>query len=223
MTNKTLTIFTGIAGLLAATFVGLGEYLLHYDTLARFTGGGYDFLQGISAKRSTQGHFIGVFAATLYPLGCYHLYLMLRPASERFAFIAFLIGTFGFMIGAIWIGSRASISALANLPQSTEIAMLVSLYEIRYETLLTVIRITTLLLSGIFIWLTLTGRSHYRKWMAIFSPIFLIIVSFITFAIAPSIGKHLMPIALNVAFFIFFSLSLFHVLFPKPATIQSNN
>jgi len=60
----------------------------------------------------------------------------------------------------------------------------------------------------IFIWLTLTGRSNYKRWMAIFSPIVLIIMSFVIYLVAPQIGKHLMPIALNVAFFIFFTLSL---------------
>ena len=206
---------TGFFGLIAAVLVGVGEYLLHYDALARFTEGGYDFMKGISDSRSTIGHFFGVFGATLYPIGCYHIYLMLRPANEKVAFSAFLVSSFGFMVGAVWIGSRASISAITQLPVSPEITNLVSLYDLRYETLLMVIRLTTLFLSIIFIWLTLTGRSNYRKWMAIFSPIGLIIFSFIVFFTAPSIGKHMMPIALNIAFFIFFSLSLLHVVKPK--------
>ena len=87
---------TALLGLIAAMVVGTGEYLLHYDSLARFSAGGYDFMQGISANRSTLGLFFGVFGATLYPVGCYHIYLMLRPANQRWAFAAFLIG-------AVWI------------------------------------------------------------------------------------------------------------------------
>jgi len=60
----------------------------------------------------------------------------------------------------------------------------------------------------IYVWLVLTGRSYYPKWMAVLNPILLIIVSFIIYAIAPSLGKFLMPIALNVAFAIFFVISL---------------
>ena len=206
MTNK--LFITGVLGLLAAILVGIGEYLLHYDPLARFSEGGFGFMQGISDSRTTLGHFFGVFGATLYPFGCYHLYLMLRPANEKAAFSAFLIGSFGFMVGVVWIGSRASISALMQLPETPELVHLIGLYELRYETLLQVIRITTLVLSVIFIWLTLTGRSNYRRWMAIFSPVVLIIGSFVVYAVAPQLGKHLMPIALNVAFFIFFTLSL---------------
>ena len=170
---------------------------------------------GISASRTTIGHFIGVFGATLYPIGCYHIYLMLKPASARWASAAFMLGTFGFIVGAVWIGSRASISALTQLPETTEIASLISLYELRYETLLQVIRITTLLLSMIVIWLSLTGRSRYPRWMAMCSPIGLIVANFILFAIAPAIGKHSMPIALNVAFFIFFLVSMLVVMRSK--------
>jgi len=198
---------TALAGLLAAILVGAGEYLLHYDALARFTSGGYDFMKGISAERSTIGHFLGVFGATLYPLGCYHIYLMLKPANARVAYFGFLIGTFGFMVGVVWIGSRASVSALAQLPMTPDIEALIQLYELRYETLLQVIRITTLVLSVIIIWLAVSGRSHYPRWMALFNPILLIIGNFILFFLVKDVGKHSMPIALNVAFFIFFALS----------------
>lgn len=199
---------TGLAGFLAACLVGAGEYLLHYDSMARFAEGGYDFMQGISASRSTLGHFLGVFGATLYPVGCYHIYLMLRPANARWAFLAFLISSFGFMVGVVWIGSRASISAIVQLPESGDMTTLIALYDVRYESLLQVIRLTTLVLSVIIVWLCLTGRSLYPRWMALFNPIVMILASFLTFLLFPSLGKHLMPIALNVAFFVFFLLSL---------------
>lgn len=206
MKNKIM--ITGVMGLLAAILVGIGEYLLHYDSLARFSEGGFGFMLGIAESRTTIGHFLVVLGATLYPIGCYHVYLMLRPANAIAAFIAFLIGSFGFIVGAVWIGSRASVSALIQLPETADVAHLIALYELRYESLLSIVRLTTLILSGIFIWLSLSGRSHYSRWMAVFSPIVLIISNFIIYAIAPQLGKHLMPIALNVAFFVFFTLSL---------------
>jgi hypothetical protein len=202
-------VLTGIMGLLASLVVGTGEYLLHYDPLARFTAGGFGFMQGIGTDRTTIGHFLGVFGALLYPIGCYHLYLMLKPASNKLAFSAFIIGSMGFMVGVVWIGSRASISALMQLPASHEIEALVALYDLRYETLLQVVRLTTLLLSVIFIALILKGKTHYPKWMAFFNPILLIVVSFLVYLAVPQFGKHIMPIALNVAFFIVFTLSLF--------------
>jgi len=199
---------TGFIGLLASIFVGVGEFLLHYDPLARFGESSFGFMQGIGEQRTTIGHFFGVFGATLYLIGCYHIYLMLRPANEKAALVAFFTSAFGFIVGAVWIGSRASVSALMQIPETPEVAQLVELYELRYETLINVTRITTLILSAIFVWLALTGRSYYKRWAAIFNPLVLIICSFLIYLVAPQIGKYLMPIALNVAFFIFFSLSL---------------
>lgn len=199
---------TAIAGLCAAILVGIGEYVLHYDPLGRFAEGSYDFMLGIGDNRSTVGHFFGVVGATLYPVGCYHIYLMLKPANRRWAFIAFLVGSFGFIIGTVWIGSRASVSALVQMPASDMTAHLIALYEIRYETLLQIIRLTTLILSAIFVWLVLSGRTLYPRWMAIFNPILLIVANFVLFMLLPAIGKHTMPIALNVAFFLFFLLSV---------------
>lgn len=206
--NKEIMI-TGLLGLFAAILTGTGEFLLHFDPLARFSETSYDFMLATSDEQQTIGHFFGVFGAPLYVVGCWHIYLMLKPASQKLAFLAFILGAYGFMIGADWISSRASIGALIHFQQAgTDVDSLISLYQLRYETLLTVVRVSTLSLSLIFIGLVLTGRSHYQKWHAIFNPIVLLIGSFVVYVIQPEIGKYIMPIALNVGFGIFFILSL---------------
>lgn len=209
MKEKQAIIITGIVGLLAAILTGTGEFLLHFDPLARFSETSYDFLLAGSEERQTMGHFIGVLSAPLYVVGMWHIYLMLKPANQKIAFISFLIGSYGFMVGADWISSRASIGALTHFAQSgTDVDSLIELYRLRYETLLTVVRITTLTISLVYIGLVLTGRSYYQKWQAVLNPIVLLIGSFIVFLVAPNVGKYIMPIALNVGFGIFFFMSL---------------
>lgn len=204
--TKSIVITTGAIGLLGAMLTGIGEFMLHFDALSRF--GENQFFLGISAERTNWGHFFGVLGAPFYLLGCWHIYLMLRPANPRWSLVAFFVMAYGFLVGIVWIGSRASISALINVPMSPDIEQLIALYDLRYETLLQVIRVAVLILSVIFVWLTLTGRSHYPKWMAILNPILLIVASFVIYAIAPDLGKYLMPIALNVAFGVFFIASI---------------
>lgn len=206
MTKSTI-VLTGLVGLLGAVLTGVGEFILHFDALARF-GAENEFFEGISDQRTTIGHFVGVLGAPLYLVGCWHIKLMLQPANKIWSMTAFFVAAYGFAVGAVWIGSRASISALVNAPTSPEIVQLIGLYDFRYETLLQIIRVTVLALSVIYILLTLTGRSHYPKWMAALNPILLILVSFIVYAVTPSIGKYLMPIALNVAFFVLFVASI---------------
>ena len=208
MSQQQVMVLTGIIGVIAAVLVGTGEYLLHFDPLARFSADSYAFMLAASDERQTAGHFLGVLGAPLYVVGCWHIYLMLRPANQKLAFIGFLVGAYGFMIGADWVGSRASIGALVHFQESGgNIDGLVPLYQLRYESLLTVIRITTVVISLIFIYLALTGRSHYQKWHAIFNPLVLLVTNFVIYAVSPAIGKYLMPIALNVAFGLFFLMS----------------
>lgn len=198
---------TGVIGLCAALITGAGEFLLHYDPQARFTDG-LAFFEGISEERTNWGHFLGAFGAPLYAIGGFHIFLMLRSANARWAFILFLVMALGCALGGVWMGSRASISAIVNAPQYAELGNLVALYDLRYESLLNVTRVAILVVSVIYIWLTLTGRSSYPKWMAAFNPIILLLLSFAVWLAAPEIGKYVMPIALNVGFTIFFLLSL---------------
>ena len=210
MENKNVIVLTGFIGLLAAILVGTGEFLLHFDPQARYSETSYEFMLAGSEDRQSIGHYFAVLGGPLYVVGCWHIYLMLKPAQKTLAFIAFVVGAYGFMIGADWISSRASIGALFHFQQSNNINLdkLIDLYRFRYENLLSIIRVTTLVLSLLFIGLVLTGRSHYQKWHAVFNPILLLLLNFLIYYISPDIGKYVMPIALNVAFGIFFILSI---------------
>ncbi len=202
---NTLTL-TGIIGLVGAVLCGIGEFLLHFDPLARFSG--YDFMADISDARLSAGHFFAVAGVPLYFVGMWHIAQMLKPAGKTLSTILFLVGTFGFLYGAMWMSSRASIGSLVHYPELIVDTKLVELYQLRSETLLQVIRITTLVISVIYVYMVLTGKSRYPKWMAATSPIVLLILNFVIYLIAPSIGKFVMPIALNVGFLLFFLLSL---------------
>ena len=205
--TRSIIVLTGIVGLLAAVFTGIGEFMLHFDALARFDVE-YAFLGGISDQRSSIGHFVAMLGAPMYLIGCWHIRLMLKPASDRWSLVAFFVMAYGFAIGIVWIGSRASISALVNMPVTPDVQHLVELYDFRYETLVQVTRIAVLVLSIIFVALVVRGRSHYPRWMAALNPILMIVASFVVYALAPALGKYLMPIALNVAFFILFLASI---------------
>ncbi len=201
----------GVLGLLAAILVGAGEFLLHFDALGRFAEGGtYEFMRGINAERTTIGHFIGVLSAPFYIIGFWHIMKMLEPANPLVSRIAFAIMSYGIIVGAVWIGSRAAISSVVNSTSMADPMFFISLYELRYENLLQVTRLAVLFFSVIFIWLVLSGRSHYPRWMALFNPILLILASFAIWMIAPVVGVYLMPIALNVAFALLFLFSIYH-------------
>jgi len=214
MTEQQRLMLAGVIGLFAALLVGSGEFLLHFDPQGRFEVG-YDFMRGIPAARTTQGHFFAVLGAPLYLVGYWQLMKMLEPAHRMLARVAFAVMSYGIIIGAVWIGSRASISAIVNEPALTDPTALVALYAGRYETLLQVTRIAALIFSLIFAGLVLTGRSRYPRWMALFNPLALILLSFAIWALAPAVGVYLMPIALNVAFSVLFIFSIYFAKHPN--------
>jgi len=197
---------TGLIGLVGAIICGTGEFLLHFDAEAKYSG--YDYMSGISESRLTAGHFFAVAGVSLYFVGVWHIGEMLRPAGKKRSTALQFIGWFGFLYGAMWMSSRATIASMVHHPDLIAGTDLVTLYKLRLETLLQVTRITTLIISVIYINLVLTGKTRYPKWMALTSPIVLLLMNFAIFKIAPSVGKYVAPIALNVGFSIFFLLSL---------------
>ena len=209
-----IVIITGIIGIFAAILVGTGEFLLHYSPAGDYADDGkYVYLLQVSEWRITTGHFLGVFGAPFYLIGFWHIYLGLKPYGKIIPYLVFFISAYGFIFGTVWIGSRASIALLAQANYAAEghnsevLSELIQYYILHSESLLQVIRATTLISSLAFIFMVLSGKTLYPRWMAIFNPIVLLVSSFILFAVAPEIGKYTMPIALNMGYFLFFSLS----------------
>ena len=208
-TKKSHIVIAGIIGLLAAILVGLGEFLLHFDSLGRFAEeSSYEYMKGISADRTSLGHFIAALGSPLYLIGFWHLMKMLEPANKIVSRIAFFIMSYGIIVGATWIGSRANISAIVNLQTIDDLLPLISLYELRYENLLQVTRLSVVAFSLLFVGAILSGRTHYPKWFALFNPILLLLSSFAIWFFIPAIGIYLMPIALNIAFGLLFLMSI---------------
>jgi len=208
------TKILGYLGLLAAVLVGLGEYFLHYSPNVLEYGKNYEFFKFVPTKNLTIGHFLAVIGLPFYFAGYLHIYRMLRSGSENLARAVLAIGFVAFAVGGIWIGSRVTIGTLiqqqANLSPDT-FQVLVDTYTTHHEVLVKALRIVIALLSVVFIVAILRGDTYYRKWMAFFNPIVILIFTFTTIFIAPSIGKHLAPIAMNVTHFILFGVSLYHL------------
>ena len=79
------------------------------------------------------------------------------------------------------------------------------------EVLVKALRIVIATLSIVFTIAILKGGTYYKKWMAIFSPIVILILLVIIGKLLPSIGKHMLPILMNVTHFILFGLSLYQL------------
>ena len=200
---------SGLIGLLGAILCGTGEFLLHFDECRLGLGEtGFDFMINTSEARLNAGHFFAVIGVPLYFVGVWHIAEMIKPAGQKMSKALFLIGAFGFLYGAMWMSSRSSIGSLVHHAELIKNTSLIDLYNLRCESLLNVIRITTLVISIIYVKQVLTGLTRYPKWMAATSPIVLLVMNFIVLLVAPEVGRYVAPIALNVGFSLFFMLAL---------------
>ena len=212
MKEKQLIFVTGILGLIASITVGLGEFLLHYSDQLIGNAEHYNFFAFVPQNNLIYGHFLAVIGTPLYFVGYYHIYKMLKGKENKWAFIVFGLGIIAFTVGGFWITSRAFLGTIVHLKEqinSDIYSQILDNYTLLSESLVQVLRIVILLLSFFFIISILKSETYYNKWMAITNPILLLILVFSVYFLAPSIGKYIAPIAMNVVHFILFSLSLY--------------
>ncbi|MEP5341370.1 MAG: DUF6796 family protein [Algibacter sp.] len=209
-----LTKILGYLGLLASILVGLGEYFLHYSSNILGHAENYEFFKFVPLDNLTTGHFLAVIGLPFYFAGYIHIYRMLKSGNETLARLVLAIGFIAFAVGGIWIGSRTSIGNIVHLKDAIDTSTykkLLAHYTDHMEVLVQVLRIVIAALSVVFVIAILKGGTYYKKWMAIFNPIVILLLVFSTLFWAKGLAKHLAPIAMNVTHFILFSLSLYQL------------
>ncbi|MDO5970979.1 hypothetical protein Q4Q35_14320 [Flavivirga aquimarina] len=209
-----LTKILGCLGIVASILVGLGEYLLHYSSDILEHSKDYEFFKFVSLDNLTTGHFLAVIGLPFYFAGYIHIYRMLKSGNENLARIVLAIGFVAFAVGGVWIGSRASIGNVVHLKDTMDASTyqnLLAHYTNHMEVLVQALRIVIATLSVVFAITILKGGTYYKKWMAVFNPIVILILLVVIGKLLPSIGKHMLPILMNVTHFILFTLSLYQL------------
>jgi len=197
-------------GLLGTVIVWIWEFLLHYSPSVLEINDSFEFLAAVPLQNMLIWHYFVLLWIPLYFVGYYHFYLMLAPAGEKIARLFYFIAIIAFLCWWIWIASRAFIG---HIIQAWDIltpemySYIKNYYILFFESLLSVLRYLLFVLSAFWIYLVATGKTYYPTWMLITSPIVLLLLVFTSLAV-PSIWKYMVPIALNIAHFFLFTLSL---------------
>lgn len=196
-------VFFGLLGMAASLVVGIGEFLVHFSATGYQGAEQFLWLKTIDTWRISIGHFIMIAGMPLYLFGYWHFYLMLRNGSEMLARTVLTLGIVAFMIGGVWAGSRALLTELVKSENQT----LIAYYQTHYEVLVQVLRILLFLISIIWVYVILKTKTHYPKWMAALNPVLILALVFISYWLVPTLGKYLVPTAMNVTHFILFLIS----------------
>lgn len=207
-------IYTGLLGIFAALMTGIGEFFLLYaPELNHGAANGYANFLHPSEADLRRGYYLSVIGAPFYIIGYWHIVGMLRLHRTKLGWAIMSLAVFGFMAGFAWLISNAyqgllvqSIAAHSGETASALAAVQTKVDEMSFP-LLQVIRFQVMIMSAILAFAIFKYQTYYPRWMAIFAPFILILLVFSTLLFIPSIGKYFVPEALNVAHFIFFSLS----------------
>lgn len=207
--QKRAIILTGFAGLLAAILVGAGEFMLQFNSLGGYESPDYAYFGRVPIERLTTGHFLAVFSAPLYVAGYWHIFKMLEPAGKKLSCLVFLIGGYSFIIGTAWISQRIFLGLTVHeINTGADLSMLLAAFAERNEPFVNVLRVAMLAISVIWIFLIIFGKSHYPRWMAIFSPFAILASIFALYFAFPPVGLYVIPIAMNITHAIVFALSI---------------
>lgn len=200
----------GYIGLIGAALVGVAEFSMQYTP----NGGiedltNYLYFNDVSGERLSFGHFLAVPAAPLYMMGYWFLSKQLEPAGPKLAKAFFLIGAYAFAVGTAWISQRYFIAATVHeIAEGASLGGLLADFAAHNEPFVNVLRVAMVLVSLIWIKLILTGKTRLPKWMAIFSPILILVSVAALYFLGTTAGLYLFPAAMNVTHFIVFGLAL---------------
>ncbi len=196
----------GWVGLLGAVLVGIGEAMLQYSPGGDLVG--YAYLADIPLARQSMGHWIAVLAAPLYLPGYWFLSRQF-PRDQKLATAGFVLMAYAFIIGAVWMGGRIDLAVTSHgIAAGTDWVDLQAIIAGYNEPFVNVLRVAVLLWSIFWIWAIAAGRSALPRWMAIFSPLAILVSIFALYFTVPNIGGYVLPAAMNVTHVIVFGLAL---------------
>jgi len=183
------------------------------DSAVNFFIIGTETMWDIDPWRITLGTFIGVFALPFQLLGLLPLYFALKPAGRILPIITVIGNAHALLIGVAFHMSYAYIGRGWALYHQNDISKEISSkmmdsFSFYWLTLLVIMSLEILLSSLVYIILVIKRKTLFPKWMAIFSQIVIILITFTVLLAFPyPIGGYIAPASINVATLIFFMIT----------------
>jgi len=127
------------------------------------------------------GTYIGVFTIPLHMFGFFLAYLALRPAGQLKA-VLFTIAAF--YLVAVGGGFHGTLAFLGDVIQSNDTELLARVFP--YWQNWGLVMIVGYLLISVYLFIIMvSGKTMYDRWVAVFSPLPLMIISTVLIAVLP--------------------------------------
>ncbi len=219
MKNYTL-ILLSLSGILGSLLMFSGDMLLYYVPVS---GLDYDSVARMSTmpiNRLTAGGLIGLFASMFYIIGGYVFYLIFKLTNKILAKLLFISFAIMFVFAGSYHAMFPYLGFAGRLPEPLQAQQLIFV-----RTYLNLIK-TLFYICGSFwtlilFYLVIFKKSHYPKWMLLFTPTLLILTAgFVKDFIPYPFGAIVYGGWINLCFMLFFIVCLIH--FRKKGKIIMN-
>ena len=200
-----MTLYRSILiGILASFLMFLGDMTLYYDsndydgkdTINNIIG----IMKNVSIKRLYIGGLLGPICAFIYSIGFYHIVLASQEKYLNLAWFVFLMNTFGIILGGAYHMQCAYLGLLSRHKNNGAFDEFLKFLKFQAKIVFGIMALANIATALIILF----GFTVFPRWQALFTPIFLIILT----PIAERLPKGLHMIIrggwLNIIFFIYY-------------------
>ena len=200
-----------LVGIVAAVIAAVADLVLQLTGDTSHLGSKvYAYLLDVSHDRLLFGHFVGITAILVEILGFWGVALGINRRSPRLWFVG--ISSVAYAVGAAFHAMFASIGlalqfAAKSGASSDFLAGLATAIWPAHHGLGAVTLAGIVLQSLLFSSSVALGRSTYPRWLAVCSPLPIIVLFALVTHVVPSTRLVLLPAGINIANGLFFALA----------------
>lgn len=193
-----------IIGLFGSFLMFLGDMTLYYDpndydgrdTINNIIG----IMKSVNIKRLYIGGLLGPICAFIYCIGFFHIVLSIQEKYLTIGWFVFLINIFGMILGGTYHIQCAYLGLLSRHENKGAFDEFLKFLKLQAKIVFSIMALANIAIALIILF----GFTVFPRWQALFTPIFLIILT----PIAERLPKGLHMIIrggwLNIIFFIYY-------------------
>ena len=173
-----MTLYKSILiGLLGSFFMFLGDMTLYYDpndydgkdTINNIIG----IMKNVSIKRLYIGGLLGPICAFIYCIGFFHIVLGIQEKYLIIGWFVFLINVFGMILGGAYHIQCAYLGLLSRHENKGALDEFLKFLKFQAKIVFGIMAIANITLVLVILF----GFTVFPRWQALFTPIFLLILT----------------------------------------------
>ena len=173
-----MTLYKSILiGLLGSFLMFLGDMTLYYDpndydgkdTINNIIG----IMKNVSIKRLYIGGLLGPICAFIYCIGFFHIVLGIQEKYLTIGWFVFLINVFGMILGGAYHIQCAYLGLLSRYENKGAFDEFLKFLKFQAKIVFGIMAIANIALALIILF----GFTVFPRWQALFTPMFLLIVT----------------------------------------------